>query len=138
MHAYELALIAEPGLDDEGLDALVERVKSVITDNGGEVTKVDNRGKRRLAYLIKKKREGYYVFFEANLDNPAISELQRSLRLAEDVLRHMLVRVDEEPVPVPEEATEAASEEPVPVPEEATEAASEEPVPVSDEVTEAE
>ena len=106
MRAYELALIANPELEEEGLDALIERVKGVITDNGGEVTDVDNRGKRRLAYLINKKREGTYIFVLANLDNAAINELQRSLKLSEDVLRHMLVRLDDEPAPVAEEVAE--------------------------------
>ncbi|MBN1400104.1 MAG: 30S ribosomal protein S6 [Anaerolineae bacterium] len=107
MRAYELIFIGDPELDQEALDALVERVQGIITANGGELIKVESMGRRRLAYPIKRRREGHYMLIHAGLDNAAIAELQRGLRLAEDVLRHMLVRLDEvsEPESTAEEAT---------------------------------
>jgi small subunit ribosomal protein S6 len=104
VRAYELIFIGDPELDQEALDATVERIQGVITANGGEIIKVDSMGRRRLAYPIKRRREGHYMLIHARLDNTAIAELERSLRLAEDVLRHMLVRLDE--VAEPEGATE--------------------------------
>jgi small subunit ribosomal protein S6 len=95
VRAYELIFIGDPELDQEALDALVERVQGIITANGGELIKVESMGRRRLAYPIKRRREGHYMLIHAGLDNAAIAELQRGLRLAEDVLRHMLVRLDE-------------------------------------------
>jgi small subunit ribosomal protein S6 len=104
VRAYELIFIGDPDLEQEALDAVVERIQGVITANGGEIIKVESMGRRRLAYPIKRRREGHYMLIHARLDNAAIAELERSLRLADDVLRHMLVRLDE--VAEPESATE--------------------------------
>lgn len=96
MRAYELIFVTQPDLDEEGLTGLVERVKEVMTTNGGEVLKAEHMGKRRLAYTIGRHREGHYVIMEANLERPAITAVERDLRLSDDVLRHLLVRMDEE------------------------------------------
>ena len=93
---YELMLIAQPGLDEEGLNNLVARMQQVIVDNKGEVAQVEHMGRRKLAYPIKKLHEGYYVLFHTSLERATIPEVERSLKLSEDVLRHMLVLVDEE------------------------------------------
>ncbi len=96
MRSYELVFITQPNLDEDGLTAVVERVKEAMTSNGGEVVKAEHMGKRRLAYPIDKYREGTYVLMQANLDRPAITAAERTLQLSEDVLRHLLVRLDEE------------------------------------------
>jgi len=88
-------LIAKPELEEEGLNGLVTRVQQIMTDHGGQVEKVEQMGRRKLAYTIRKSREGQFVLVHANLDRPAIAELERSLKLTEDVLRYMLVRLDE-------------------------------------------
>lgn len=95
MRQYEVALIIHPELDDAGLATLVEKVQGWITDAGGSVTKVDSWGKKRLAYDIRKQREGYYVLFQTDMSAGTPPELERNLRLNEQVLRFMIVRMEE-------------------------------------------
>jgi small subunit ribosomal protein S6 len=95
LRTYELVFIAQPDLDEEALNALTERLVQVITNNGGELVLTEVLGRRRLAYLIGKWREGQYVMIHAKMERPAISELERSLKLSDEVLRHLLVRLDE-------------------------------------------
>jgi small subunit ribosomal protein S6 len=99
LRTYELMFIAQPDLDEENLNALIERVKQTTVDNGGEIVKVEPMGRRRLAYEVAKRREGHYVLIHANLDRQAMAALERDLRLSEDVLRHLLIRLDEEVSP---------------------------------------
>jgi ribosomal protein S6 len=94
LRTYELVLIAQPELDVEGLDALVDSIQQVIADNGGEVMKVERMGKRKLAYSIEKHFEGHYVLLHTALERPIMLELERRLKLSEDVLRYLLVRLD--------------------------------------------
>lgn len=96
MRTYELMFIVRPELEEEAVDALVERVQQIMTANGGQVEKVDRMGRRRLAYPIQKHREGHYVLIHAGLEREAMAELERNLKLSEDVIRHLLVRVDED------------------------------------------
>ena len=95
MRTYELVFVARPELDEEGLDALVESVQQVITENGGQIVKIERMGRRRLAYPIQHLQEGHYVLIHAVLEDRTIAELERSLKLAEDVIRHILIRVAE-------------------------------------------
>jgi small subunit ribosomal protein S6 len=95
VRTYELVFVAQPELDEDGLKALVESVQQVMIDSGGEIVKIEEMGRRRLAYPIRKHREGHYTLMHAKLERPAIMELERSLKLSEDVLRHLLVRLDE-------------------------------------------
>lgn len=95
MRTYELMTVVQPNLDEEGLAAFATRVQQVITDNGGQVVKAEQMGRRRLAYPIKKRTEGHYVLFQASLERPAIVELERMLTMSDDVLRHMMFRLDE-------------------------------------------
>ncbi|NLE77819.1 MAG: 30S ribosomal protein S6, partial [Chloroflexi bacterium] len=83
-------------LDEDGVNGVTERVTQVITQNKGEVTKVDVWGRRRLAYPIKNHREGTYVLLHARLSSAAIPEMDRMLKLSEDVIRHLFTRTDEE------------------------------------------
>lgn len=95
LRTYELMMIAEPELDEEGLATVTDRVQQVITTNGGEIVKVEQMGRRKLAYPIQRRREGHYVLIHANMERGTIQELERSLRLSEEVFRHLLVRLDE-------------------------------------------
>ena len=74
---------------------IIEKYTALIQNNGGEVTKVDPWGKRRLAYEIDKIREGYYVLVEFNADVELPAELERNFRIADEIMRYMVVRVGE-------------------------------------------
>lgn len=95
MRDYELMVVLTPELDDDGVGATTERVRSLVTARGGEVVDVQPWGRRRLAYPIQKFRDGYYAVAKLKLDPEAAEPLERSLRLAEPVIRHLLVRLDE-------------------------------------------
>jgi small subunit ribosomal protein S6 len=95
MRDYELMVVLAPDLDDEGVNATTERVKTMVTGRGGEVVDVQAWGRRRLAYPIGKVRDGYYAVAKLKLDPTAAEPLDRSLKLAEPVIRHLLVRLDE-------------------------------------------
>jgi len=94
MRAYELSCIIHPDVDEEGLNAIVEGLNRAITANNGQVTSVDSWGKRRLAYPIRKCEEGYYVVMRTQLEPEAIPELERNLKLTDEVIRYLLVQVD--------------------------------------------
>lgn len=96
MRKYELTYIVHPHVDAEGLSALNETVKGLIENQGGTVERQDVWGLRRLAYPIKKEREGQYVFVAFALEPRGLVELERSLRLKESVLRYLIVCTDED------------------------------------------
>ena len=93
MRNYELVCIIQPDLDETAFNEAVEKVKSWISDAGGNVSKVDVWGKRKLAYLIRKQREGQYVLLNITLPADAAIELERNIRFLEPVMRHMLTVV---------------------------------------------
>lgn len=96
MRHYELTYIVHPQVDPEGLAAVMEEVKHLVESNGGTVRHVKPWGLRRLAYPIRKTREGQYVLMEFDLDARGVAELDRALKLKEPILRHLIVRTDEE------------------------------------------
>lgn len=95
MNKYELALVVNAKIEDEERAAVVEKAKEYITRFGGTITNVDDWGKKRLAYEIQKMREGFYYFiqFDANADVP--SEIEKRVRIMDNVLRFLCVRQDE-------------------------------------------
>jgi len=95
MRSYEIVFIAHPDLDEKALEETTEKVKGWIAAAGGEITKVDPWGKRRMAYAIRKRREGYYVLIEANMPPTAVAELERNMRLHEPIMRYLVTRIDE-------------------------------------------
>jgi len=95
MRDYELMVVLNPELDDAGVEEQTERVRSVVTARGGEVTDLQPWGRRRLAYPIDKLRDGIYAVAKLKLEPTAAEPLDRSLRLNETVIRHLLVRLDE-------------------------------------------
>ena len=125
MNRYELIYIIDTGLEEAARKELIEKVSNLIVANGGEIEKVDETwGKRRLAYAIDYKTEGWYVLvnFKAPAELP--KELERNLKIDEKVLRYLTVKVEEKrssvkprpvrPVAAPEEAAPAAAEEVAP------------------------
>ena len=95
MRDYELVMLVSPDVGDEGLPATVERVSQFIQERGGEIKNVDQWGRRRLAYPIRRFNEGFYVVTQFALDPQAVRALEGNLDLAEDVLRHLVVRLEE-------------------------------------------
>jgi small subunit ribosomal protein S6 len=87
---YELAYIADPELDEQALTDLEAKVKGWIEAAGGKALEVDRWGKRRLAYPIKKKTDGFYYFIHTELPAQAGATLERDLRLNEHILRYMI------------------------------------------------
>jgi small subunit ribosomal protein S6 len=90
MRNYELVCIFQPELDEAAFKGAVERVSGWVTEAGGSVDKLDNWGRRRLAYPIRKQIEGQYVLLNISLDPKSASGLERNIRYLEPVLRHML------------------------------------------------
>ncbi len=95
MANYESVLIARQDLGAAQVNSLVSELSEVIKKEGGEVVKVDNWGLKNLAYRIKKNRKGHYVLLNIVAPSSAISEYERLIRLNEDVIRYMTVKVDE-------------------------------------------
>lgn len=93
MRAYELMVIFDSGLDDLAIDDQVKSVAAQIATRGGTVASTDRWGRRRFAYEIDHKTEGYYVVWELTADGADLEALERSLRLADEVVRHKLVRL---------------------------------------------
>jgi small subunit ribosomal protein S6 len=114
MRQYEVAFIAHPELDEEGVTTLTEKVQGWITTPGGTVEKIDRWGKKRLAYEIRKLRDGHYVLIYATMNASGPAEVERNLRLNEQFLRFMITRTDEgaAPLPVATEAPAAAEPQP--------------------------
>jgi small subunit ribosomal protein S6 len=92
---YELTFVVRPQTEDDGLKNVIERVRGWISADQGEVVKVDQWGRRRLAYPINKQREGVYVFMQVQLEPASLIALERNLGLSEDVLRYLVVRPDD-------------------------------------------
>ena len=111
MRTYELLAIVQPDLEEKALNAVVDSIKQVMLDNGGEILFAEVLGKRRFAYVIKRRLDGFYVLVQANLEPAALIELERMLKLSEDVLRHLLVRMDEIIVPRPMSQSNASDDD---------------------------
>lgn len=93
MRAYELMVIFDSGLEDLAIDDQVKSVAAQIATRGATVASTDRWGRRRFAYEIDHKSEGYYVVWEITADGADLEALERSLRLADEVVRHKLVRL---------------------------------------------
>ena len=93
---YELMFIVRPDMADEDLDKLISNLEATVTSAAGSIKSVDRMGKRRLAYTVRKFREGIYVLMTIEGGGPVIHELERRLRVTEQVIKFLTVRVDEE------------------------------------------
>lgn len=94
MRDYEVIFIVHPDLDENALNGVVEKVKTWITDAGGSVAKVDLWGRRRLAFAIRKQREGQYVLVQAQMAPAYGAELDRNLRFLEPVIRYSITAMN--------------------------------------------
>jgi small subunit ribosomal protein S6 len=94
--SYEVMFIVRPDLADEEVDKLLTTLQGHATNAGAAIQNVEKMGKRRLAYDVKKFQDGQYVLFTLNSDGKAIHELERRLRVAEQVIKFITVRTDEE------------------------------------------
>jgi small subunit ribosomal protein S6 len=95
LRKYEVAFIAAPNTAEDDLSKLNSQIEQIITDRGGKVTKVDNWGRRKLAYRIGKFDEGVYTFVYLEGSGQEIAEVERRLRVTDFVIRHLTVRTDE-------------------------------------------
>jgi small subunit ribosomal protein S6 len=94
MTVYEVTYILRPSLEESEVEARANAVAKIVADQGGEVTGIERLGKKRLAYEIKDVREGNYVVMQFKSDASVSKELDRQLKLHEDVLRALIVRLD--------------------------------------------
>ena len=93
MRPYDVMLILEPTLEESAIQAVVNRSTDLLQSGGGTVNRVDKWGRRRLAYEIDHKVEGVYVLLDVTAEPAVMDDLDRSLRLADDVIRHKIVRL---------------------------------------------
>lgn len=93
MRPYEAMVILDASLEESAVQAVINRTGELLAASGGQVTRANKWGKRRLAYEIDHRVEGYYLLLELSLDPDAVSEVDRSLRLTEGVVRHKIVRM---------------------------------------------
>ncbi len=92
MNKYELAVVVNAKIEDEARLATIEKVKEYITRFGGTITNVDDWGKKRLAYEIQKMREGFYYFIQFDAEATAPAEIERHVRIMENVIRYLCVK----------------------------------------------
>ncbi|BAB07769.1 30S ribosomal protein S6 [Halalkalibacterium halodurans] len=95
MRKYEIMYIIAPNLEEAANKEIIERFNGVLTNQGAEIEKVEEMGKRRLAYEINKFREGYYVLLNVKADADAIAEFNRLIKINDNVIR-VLITKDEE------------------------------------------
>lgn len=93
---YEVVFIVDPETPEEDLTRLTDNLRGVVTDQGGTITKSEVMGRRQLAYKVGRKNEGVYVLFEIEGTGGEIAELERRMRVSDQVLRYLTVRVDED------------------------------------------
>lgn len=96
MRTYELTFVVRADIPEDAVSSTVEQIQNWVTaDEGNEVLRVDQWGRRKLAYPINEQREGHYVLLEITLAPNSIAELERNLKLSDAVLRYLLIRGDE-------------------------------------------
>ena len=95
MNKYELALVVSARLEDEERVATVEKVKAYIERFGGQITNVDDWGKKRLAYEVQKMKEAFYYFIRFEAESTAPAEIESRIRIMDNVVRYLCVRQDE-------------------------------------------
>lgn len=93
---YEVVFIVEPDTSDEDLKRLTDNLQTVVTDQGGVVTKNETMGRRALAYRIGRQNDGIFILFEVEGSGAEIAELERRMRVSDQVMRYLTVRVDED------------------------------------------
>ena len=92
MSKYELALVVNAKIEDEAREAGVEKAKGYVARYGGTVTEVEEWGKKRLAYEVQKMREGFYYFIQFEADATCPAEVERHVRIMDNVMRYLVVK----------------------------------------------
>ena len=92
MRAYELMIITNGGLDEAAVNTTIERFTNLITTQGGTVDRVDHWGKRQFAYEIQHMNEGYYTVIDLTVSSEGLNEVERQLRITDEIVRHKVVR----------------------------------------------
>ena len=112
MRPYEVMVILDPGLEEDAVRGVVDRAVELLRSRGANPGRVDHWGKRRLAYEIGHKGEGWYVLFEVTGEPAALAELDRMLSLADEVMRHKVIRLPDSATAAPTRPVPAAAEAP--------------------------
>ncbi|MCK5763689.1 MAG: 30S ribosomal protein S6 [Clostridiales bacterium] len=94
MRNYETMFILKPNVEEEQRNAVIEKFKNIINE-GGEIVSVDEWGIKKLAYEIQKLKEGYYVLINFNSGSDVLNELERNYRISDDVIRFIVINLDE-------------------------------------------
>jgi small subunit ribosomal protein S6 len=95
MRPYEVMIILDSSLEEDAVRAAIDRSTELLRNRGGDPFRVDRWGKRRLAYELNHRWDGYYVLVEAKAEPAAMAELDRALHLADEVIRHKVIRLPE-------------------------------------------
>ena len=93
MRPYEVMIIFDAGLEEETIRAVTDRATEALTSRGGIIVRIDRWGRRRFAYEVKHRLEGFYVLVEATAEPAAMAEMDRVLSLADEVIRHKVLRI---------------------------------------------
>ncbi|MEG9436651.1 30S ribosomal protein S6 [Edaphobacter sp. HDX4] len=93
---YEVMYIVRPDVEEADLDKLIEGFEKNVTDGGGEIKSTEKMGRRRLAYTVRKFNDGFYVLMTILADGSLVGEIERRLRVSEQVIKFITVRIDEE------------------------------------------
>jgi small subunit ribosomal protein S6 len=110
-NTYESAVIINAALEDEQIETVITRIKEAIEHNGGEIRDIENWGRKRLAYMVKKSKIGYYVFFRFNAPSNIVSKLERNYILDEHILRFLTIKLDSDAIEHIEKHLKAAQDE---------------------------
>ncbi|WP_300356242.1 30S ribosomal protein S6 [Fusobacterium sp.] len=94
MTKYEIMYIINPTILEEGRDAVIAKVESILTEAGATLTKTERWGERKLAYPIDKKKTGFYVLTNLEMDGTRLVEVERKLNITEEVMRYIIVKQD--------------------------------------------
>ncbi|MDE3205516.1 MAG: 30S ribosomal protein S6 [Acidobacteriota bacterium] len=100
MRHYEVMVILDAGLEEDAIRSVLDRATQLLTTHGATVGKVDRWGKRRFAYEVRHRSEGYYVLVDVMGEPPAMAEVDRMLGLADEVIRHKVIRLPDKAVTV--------------------------------------
>ncbi|MEJ2507305.1 MAG: 30S ribosomal protein S6 [Ignavibacteriaceae bacterium] len=90
---YESAVLLNAALEDEQIQSLISRIKELITTNGGEISEIEDWGRKRLAYMVNKNKIGYYAIFRFNALPDIISKLERFYKLEDNILRYLTIKL---------------------------------------------
>jgi len=91
---YEVIFIVKP-VDEETINGVITKFENLVKNNGGNIDKIDRWGKKRLAYEVKDFTEGFYCLFYITAEPKVVAELDRVMKITDEILKHMIVKVDE-------------------------------------------